>query len=263
MPALAPQLLLDLVTRRLAAGRKAPATLWARTAVHAAPASAHSWAALGAAHMQQQRWHPAQLACRQAVHLDPTHREAWTNFGQAASARWDAETASHAWAALGIAILSDEGQERMQVRFQTECGSELVNAERLNPAMALLVGIPTPATGHRCGDVVLLNDLDGHPYTQLGQVYRVFQAQAVVQPSRRSTWHAVLHVPWTDHLPDLYGHTSWFLAVAHTWPSGSLRDLKDYALVHGDALREVGHPDPEGGAVTGRCTPKTGWLHLE
>jgi hypothetical protein len=155
------------------------AALGALTAHH--PDLAWPWFDLGTRHKWRRAWVESVNANLEALARtpDPTGTgEAW-NLGIAATALGEWALARQAWAAFGVDLPSGEGPvlEDLGItpvrlnpapRFHepellldgVRYADEVVLARRRCPATARLESVPFPESGHRFGDVILL---DGDP----------------------------------------------------------------------------------------------------
>lgn len=133
---------------------------------------------------------------------------AW-NLGIAATARGDWRRARRAWQIWGIAVAdgddpvvidglgvvpvrlnptdSDLGQEPFEIDGEVH-SPEVVWTERLSPAHARVVNVPSPGSGHRWGDIILT---DGAPHGERfdGRTWvPVFDELALLERSTHRTW---------------------------------------------------------------------------
>jgi tetratricopeptide (TPR) repeat protein len=137
-----------------------------------------------------------------ATRLAPDDQAGWWNLGIAATAlgRWD--VARFAWRGAGIEVPEGGGPldypcGRAPIRLNPNADAEVVWSERLDPARAKVQSIPLPDSGFRFGDVVL-NDGASTGWRKLNdQEVPVFNCLALLQPSRFSTWVAVVDLPDT------------------------------------------------------------------
>ncbi|MDP9891625.1 tetratricopeptide (TPR) repeat protein [Variovorax boronicumulans] len=161
------------------------------SAIH--PGWSVPWYNAGLIHKYRGEWAASLQANARAVQCEPGNEGALWNLGIAATAVGDWTTARRAWRQYGIAIPEGEGPVDYfvgltPIRVHGDEGTEVVWADRIDPARAILRNVPTPACGHRYGDLVLH---DGAPngYRLRGErEVAVFDALEVIAPSAHSTY---------------------------------------------------------------------------
>jgi tetratricopeptide (TPR) repeat protein len=132
---------------------------------------------------------------RKAAQRNPQDEAAWWNLAVAATAleRW--KVAREAWTAFGIELPPGEGPVDLPcgknpIRLDPETQGEVVWADRIDPARALLRNIPLPESGFRFRDLVLN---DGAPvgYRRVeGREVPVFNCLQLLVASAFSTFVA-------------------------------------------------------------------------
>jgi hypothetical protein len=165
-----------------AAGELTAAEVLLRQLLARTPNWAGGWFDLGLIAKLRHDWSGCREANERALALGdgtPGDPAAW-NLGIAATALGDWEAARRAWAAFGAEVEPGEGPihgslgqvairlnpasrrpgERRLVIDGAQRGTEVVWADRLSPAHAVVTSVPLPESGHRYGDVVLH---DGEP----------------------------------------------------------------------------------------------------
>ena len=165
-----------------AAGELTAAEVLLRQLLARTPNWAAGWFDLGLIAKLRHDWTAARGANERALALGdgkPGDPAAW-NLGIAATALGDWPTARRAWTAFGLDVEPGDGPihdplgqiairlnpeprrpgERRLLVDGAEHGTEVLWAERLSPAHAVLTSVPLPESGHRYGDVVLH---DGEP----------------------------------------------------------------------------------------------------
>jgi tetratricopeptide (TPR) repeat protein len=128
------------------------------SAIH--PGWAVPWYNTGLIHKYRGEWAASLQANARAVQCEPGNEGALWNLGIAATALGDWTTARRAWRQYGIGIPEGEGPVDYfvgltPIRVHGDEGTEVVWADRIDPARAILRNVPTPACGHRYGDLVL------------------------------------------------------------------------------------------------------------
>ena len=227
--------------RALRGGDDAAAERLARQIVEQDPSDGAMWFDLGLAAKRRRDW-PAAIEHNEralALATDPAEEPAAWNLGIAATAVGDWARARRAWSAFGITVPPGDGPLEMRlghvpVRLNpgaTELGEEplvldgvvhdpeVVWAERLSPAHARVVNVPTPDSGHRWGDVVLHDGVpdgerfDGHHWVP------VFDELAVLERSPHATWAAQVTAPADADLDDLVELVDGIGRAAQDWTS--------------------------------------------
>lgn len=132
---------------------------------------------------------------RQAARRNPQDQAGWWNLAIAATAleRW--EVAREAWTAFGIDLPPGEGPVdfpcgHSPIRLNPDTRGEVVWANRIDPARAVIRSIPLPESGFRFRDLVLN---DGAPvgYRRVeGQEVPVFNCLQLLAASAFSTFLA-------------------------------------------------------------------------
>lgn len=161
------------------------------SAVH--PHWAAPWYNAGLIHKYRGDWAASLQANARAVQCDPGNEGALWNLGIAATALGDWPTARRAWRQYGIGIPDGEGPVDFfvgltPIRVHGDEGTEVVWADRIDPARAILRNVPTPACGHRYGDLVL-HDGAANGYRLRGErEVPVFDALELIAPSDCATY---------------------------------------------------------------------------
>jgi tetratricopeptide (TPR) repeat protein len=162
------------------------------------PDWAAPWYNTGLVHKYNGQWQASFDANLRAHTLDPRDEAACWNLGIAATALGDWSTARRAWKDYGIAVPDGEGPVDYYIGLTPirvggrEGAPEVVWADRIDPARAIVRNVPTPACGRRYGDLVLH---DGAPngYRMLdGQERAVFDELDVIAASDYATYEAVV-----------------------------------------------------------------------
>lgn len=160
------------------------------SAIH--PYWASPWYNAGLIHKYRGDWAASLQANARAVQCEPGNQGAVWNLGIAATALGDWATARRAWRQFGIAVPDGDGPVDYfvgltPIRVHGDEATEVVWADRIDPARAILRNVPTPACGHRYGDLVLH---DGAPngYRLRGErEVPVFDALELIAPSAYAT----------------------------------------------------------------------------
>lgn len=155
------------------------------------------WYNKGLVHKYRAEWRESLEANLQASRLNATSEAAIWNTGIAATALGEWAQARQAWQRFGISLPDGDGPiewpgQLTPIRVSVNDVPEVVWADRIDPARAIIRSIPLPACGRRWGDLVLH---DGAPngYRRLGErEVPVFDELAVLAPSRHSTFEVLV-----------------------------------------------------------------------
>jgi len=210
--------------------RFAEAIPHAEEAARLAPAWGEVWWNLGVGYKHARRWREALDACDRVIALDGAGAQGvhW-NAGIAASALGDWTRARTAWRAAGIDVGDGSGPIEMDLgpvalRVAPESAPEVVWSDRLDPCRARIRSVPTPASGHRFGDLVLH---DGEPRgrRQLGErSVPVFDELLLLERSAYGTWEILVRVDAPAHLAEVTGLLDADAVHVEDW-TGSLEML--------------------------------------
>ncbi len=186
--------------RELMESEPGEAELHFRRAMELAPEWGMPWYNLGLLCKRQKRWLDSLRYNQEAHRLDPEDEAARWNLGIAATALGQWEIAAHCWEAVGLPLQEgsgpwDYGLGLVPIRVNAEESPEVVWCQRLDPARAEILNVPTPASGRRCHDVVLH---DGEPVGKRmlrGQEVSVFNEIEVLVPSGLATFRLEVQCP--------------------------------------------------------------------
>lgn len=162
-------------------------------AASAQPQWAVPWFNLGLLHKYRGEWQPSLDANQAALARDPSHEGAIWNAGIAATALGQWRLARGLWRRYGIDMAdSDEpaafAPSLTPIRVHPAQAPEVVWADRIDPARAVVRSVPTAASGRRYGDL-LLHDGAPNGYRRLrGRDLAVFDELQVLAPSDYETW---------------------------------------------------------------------------
>jgi hypothetical protein len=198
----------DLGGKRLDAGDWDAALVRYREAADRAPYYGPAWFNMGLIHKWRRQWSDS-LACNARAGWlitnglsDDSSDEgspAWWNLGIAATALRSWDVAREAWRRYGISIPDGMGELRLDlgiapVRLDPDGSAEVVWGTRVDPARVVIKNVPTPASGHGWGDIVLH---DGAPNGERqfgGHTFGVFDEIEVWQASGIPTLEAEVTV---------------------------------------------------------------------
>jgi tetratricopeptide (TPR) repeat protein len=155
---------------------------------------------LGLLYKNHRKWKKSLHYNRRATDVDPANEGAWWNLGIAATAlgRW--RTARLAWRGFGIDMPHGDGPIDFPcgygpIRLHPQGEAEVVWADRIDPARAVLTNIPFPESNYRWRDIVL-NDGAPNGYRQYhGKEVPVLDALQLLEASPFGTYVARVEVP--------------------------------------------------------------------
>lgn len=152
-----------------------------KEAIELNPELRWAWFNLGLIHKFRRNWKEAVRCNREATGLIRSDEEdpAWWNLGIAATALRDWDTAREAWQRYGIEIPSGSGPIEVDfgptpIRIDPGNSPEVVWSSRIDPARAVVLNVPFPESGHRCGDIVLHDGVPNGERVVDGRSFVVF-----------------------------------------------------------------------------------------
>lgn len=175
------------------AGNDASAQALYLQAAEVQPRWAVPWFNLGLLHKYRGEWPQSLDANLAALARDPGHEGAIWNAAIAATALGQWRQARGLWRRYGIDMPdSDEptafSPALTPIRVAPNGSPEVIWADRIDPARAVIRSVPTVASGRRYGDL-LLHDGAPNGYRRLnGHETPVFDELQVLTPSRYATW---------------------------------------------------------------------------
>jgi hypothetical protein len=216
-------------TRLQDEGRETEAEQAYLRACKARPEWSAPWYNLGLVYKYQGRWADSARCNQRAAELAPENQGAWWNLGIAATALGDWTLARHAWRGCGLQVPDGEGPLALDfgstpVRLDPRGVGEAVWCRRIEPARAIIRGVPLPASGHRAGDVVLHDGAPNGWRTSDGREYPVFDALQRLERSDHATCEAWIEAP-SERDVDALGEAADDAGVALEDWTGSLRTL--------------------------------------
>ena len=190
------------------------------SAVH--PHWAAPWYNAGLIHKYRGDWAASLHANARAVQCEPGNEGALWNLGIAATALGDWATARCAWRQYGIGIADGEGPidhfvGLTPIRVHGDQGTEVVWADRIDPARAILRNVPTPACGHRYGDLVLHDGAANGYRLRGGREVPVFDALELIAPSDCSTYEVSIEGVAKDDIAALIQRFEAAGGAAENW----------------------------------------------
>ncbi|NVM91559.1 tetratricopeptide repeat protein [Variovorax sp. SG517] len=180
------------------------------------------WYNIGLIHKYRGEWAASLQANARAVQCDPRNEGAIWNLGIAATALGDWAAARSAWRQYGIAVPEGEGPVDLfigltPIRVHGLEASEVVWADRIDPARAILRNVPTPDCGHRYGDLVL-HDGAANGYRLRGErEVPVFDALELIAPSDYSTYEVTVEDATREDIDALVTRFEAADASAENW----------------------------------------------
>ncbi len=162
------------------------------------------WAAplynLGLLFKRQRDWKRSLLYNHRATSRNPEDKAAWWNLGIAATALGDWEAARAAWRGFGVKVPDGEGPLHFPcgvapIRLNPAGSAEVVWAQRIDPARAVLDSIPFPESEHRWRDVVLNDGAPNGYRLYNGKEVPVFDELQLLERSPFGTYVAEVKMP--------------------------------------------------------------------
>lgn len=189
-------------------GHSASALLAYQRAIDLAPEWSVPWYNIGLVHKYSGRWLESLEANLKAASLDPSNDAAVWNAGISATALGDWRSARNAWKRYGIDVAEGDGPVDYPVgltpvRIALDGEPEVIWAQRIDPARAIIKSVPLPTSGHRYGDL-LLHDGAPNGYRKLGEhEVAVFDELELLQASTYSTFEVFLEGAVADEVETL------------------------------------------------------------
>ena len=162
-------------------------------AARAQPAWAVPWFNLGLLHKYRGEWQASLDANQAALARDPSHEGAVWNAGIAATALEQWRLARALWRRYGIDMPDSDAPPAFApsltpIRVNLSHAPEVLWADRICPARAVIRSVPTPASGRRYGDVLLHDGAPNGTRRLHGREVPVFDELQVLAPSDHDTW---------------------------------------------------------------------------
>ncbi len=221
--------LVDQAVERLEEGDHAGAATLYRSIVEDDPTRAGCWHDLGIVTKHLGLWEECRAVNRRALELDPGDEGAAWNLGIAATALSDWATAREGWRAAGLEIPEGDGPLEMAlgqvpIRVSNDTAPEVVWCRRIDPARAVILNIPTPASGRRHRDLVLHDGSRNGERLLNGRSVPVFDELIVLAPSAFSTYEACLEVERAEDVAALVSLVEQAGGAGEDW-TASVRTL--------------------------------------
>jgi hypothetical protein len=183
------------------------------------------WYNAGLIHKYRGDWAASLEANARAVQCDPGNEGAVWNLGIAATALGDWATARRAWRLYGIPLAEGEGPVDhfaglTPIRVHGDEASEVLWADRIDPARAILRNVPLPGSGHRYGDLVLHDGAPNGYRLHQGREVAVFDALALIAPSDYATFELWIEEASQDEIDTLIARFHAMGDGAENWSLG-------------------------------------------
>jgi hypothetical protein len=230
------------------------ATLY-RAAIKADSRGSAPWFNLGLLAKGNRDWAASRRYNQEALLRNPSDEAAWWNLGIAATALSDWTEARRAWAGFGIELPPGEGEivanlGETPIRVNPLAKGEVLWTRRIDPARAYITSVPLPESGHRHGDL-LLHDGAPNGYRMVrGREVAVFDAIAILRPSRLGTFETTVRVDEVEALAALEETFVAAGAAAEDWSSiryicqecseGRPHEGHDLGAPHASGERRIG-----------------------
>jgi len=198
-------------------------------AANVQPQWAVPWFNLGLLHKYQSEWQASLDANQAALARDPSHEGAVWNAGIAATALGHWRLARSLWRCYGIDMAdSDEpaafAPSLTPIRVAPAHAPEVVWADRIDPARAVIRSVPTAASGRRYGDLLLHDGAPNGYRRWRDRDLAVFDELQLLAPSDYETWVLEIEHIDTDQADALVQHLADADLPAEHW-TASLRAL--------------------------------------
>ncbi|MBI5651360.1 MAG: tetratricopeptide repeat protein [Chloroflexi bacterium] len=177
-----------------------------RKSLDLSPNSSATWYNLGLVYKKQRKWNVCLECNQRATQLNPRDEAALWNLGIAATALSQWNLARHAWKKCGVEIPDGDGELTMDlgpvpIRLNPDDSGEVIWCSRIDPARAIIRGVPLPSSCHRFGDVLLHDGaLNGFRIIN-GNKIPVFDELELLEPSKFSTFQVAVTA---DSLDDIH-----------------------------------------------------------
>lgn len=191
-------------------------------AIKLSPSWAVPWYNLGLLRKRQRKWEESLRCNQQAAALDPSDEAVWWNLGIAATALEDWAEARRAWRAFGIKIPDGEGPIEMNIgltpiRINADDSPEVIWCQRIDPARAIIAGVPLPESEHRFGDL-LLHDGAPNGFRKVGNhEVPVFDELQLLTVSDFGTFEAIVDGVTADDVEALSERATEIGLSAEDW----------------------------------------------
>ena len=117
-----------------------------------APDWERAYSRLGQLYKERQDWKAALHYNKKTIALNPTNQDAWWNLGIAATALKKPRIARNVWNKFRP---NSESLAPISIRVSYRNKFEILRAKPIDPAKAILLNVPHPASNRRYGDIVL------------------------------------------------------------------------------------------------------------
>lgn len=123
-----------------------------------------SYHRLGQLYKDRQDWKAALHYNKKTVAINPSNQDAWWNLGIAATALKKTRIAKNIWNKFGC---NRDTFSPISIRINYRKQFEILRAQPIDPAKALLINIPHPGSNRRYGDIILYDkEIVGHHIVQ-------------------------------------------------------------------------------------------------
>ncbi len=156
---------------------------------------ARNWAAphirLGDIYKYRQEWKPALYYNKKAVSLDAGNQSAWWNVGIAATALKKGRLARNVWAKFGFST-DEPSLKPASVRLFYRGKFEILCVSCLGPARGIIRSVPSPESGRRYGDIVLMDGVVQGFHSSDAHRLSVYEELGLLRHSHYRTFSCVL-----------------------------------------------------------------------
>jgi len=164
-----------------------------KKAIEADPGWAISHYNLGLLFKRERNWEESYFYNEIAARLDSEDKATWWNMGIAATALTNWEKARFAWRKFGIQLPPENETEEIRMKvgitpIRLSENGEVVWAERIDPARAIILNIPTPESKRRYHDMILNDGAPNGGRIVNGTEYPVFDEIELIKSSEFQTY---------------------------------------------------------------------------
>ncbi|MBR9920092.1 MAG: hypothetical protein GYB31_04575 [Bacteroidetes bacterium] len=190
----APEEMLDVAREADRQGDVYTAVKILRKLIRTQPAWVPPYWELSQIYKRRMEWKPVIHYAFCVLDRESDRREAWQDLGLAATAIGKLKTAKLAWQKLEYAhLLRSESRDTIALSLQSDQGTEVVMAERLDPVRGRVISVPQPSSGFRFDDVLLF-DLRSPDKVVVGdKSFPVFRGLERLKMAHTQTFSAILH----------------------------------------------------------------------
>jgi tetratricopeptide (TPR) repeat protein len=160
--------------------------------VKLAPAWPPPFQRLGSIYKYRREWKPALHFFKKAVALDSGDRASWWDLGIAATALNKGRIARSVWSKFGQTPEAGWRPSAVSLRVAYEGQYEILWADAVDPARAIIQNIPNPASGRHFRDTVLIDRVVSGHHVVRNKRYAVYDELGLYKGSGYLTYSCTL-----------------------------------------------------------------------